>query len=467
MTWQNPWALSGLATLTLPVVIHLLSRTQAVVQRFPTLRFLDVSRVLPTRSPRVSDVPLLLVRMSILAAAAFALSGPLFNSTVRTEARNRSLARAIIVDTSASALRATGFATAAHDSLRARAERLGAVAQTSATITTSNVSSALPGAVAWLETQAGRGEVVILSDFQRAAGDSASLATVAARIGITPVRIADGNASSRAGFGTASDLRSTTTSVRVTVDSIATNGEWVAAPDSGFAAVTLIAQPADQQPAELARGAALRVIAPSLSDSTRRVSIIFGGDSLARRVLTAPHALSARWIATFISRLMSDPAFGDAVRSAPRLDGAGMNAPFVVLARNARGDDVIRVAEMEDGSSQRLVLVTLIAPGSMAGARLIGAVHAAAAVEWPVQELEPATMSDMLLRQLQRAPAVVANGGAASVSAAVGASDARWFWLAALAMLALEWWMRARMAERSELVAVDRGTSPPAPAARA
>src|SRR5262245_42344857 len=105
MIWQNPWAWLGLLSVALPVLIHLLARRSARVQPFPTLRFLQNSRLLPTRRTRLQDVLLLCLRVAILSVAAGALAQPLFLAAHRERNSSRSLARAVIVDTSTSMLR--------------------------------------------------------------------------------------------------------------------------------------------------------------------------------------------------------------------------------------------------------------------------------------------------------------------------------------------------------------------------
>jgi hypothetical protein len=107
MTWGNPWAWAGLVTVALPILIHLLGRGHARVHRFPTLRFLEASRLLPTRRTRVHDWWLLVTRVGILAVAVAALAQPALRTANRTRALGRALARAIVLDTSFSMLRAT------------------------------------------------------------------------------------------------------------------------------------------------------------------------------------------------------------------------------------------------------------------------------------------------------------------------------------------------------------------------
>jgi hypothetical protein len=76
MTWLSPWAWLGLGVLAVPVLVHLLSRRPARTEPFPSLRFLAATPLRPTRRTRVSDWPLLVVRLAMLAAAVAALAQP-------------------------------------------------------------------------------------------------------------------------------------------------------------------------------------------------------------------------------------------------------------------------------------------------------------------------------------------------------------------------------------------------------
>src|ERR1043166_6684007 len=110
MIWLNPWAWAGLVALALPIAIHLLGRGHARVHKFPTLRFLEASRLLPTRRTRVRDLLLLAVRIGILAAAVAALAQPLLLTPGLKQSLDRGLGRAVILDTSASMSRVVGAA---------------------------------------------------------------------------------------------------------------------------------------------------------------------------------------------------------------------------------------------------------------------------------------------------------------------------------------------------------------------
>src|SRR5215831_414296 len=102
MIWQNPWAWLGLAAIAVPILVHLLARRQAVRVLFPTLRFLPVSPITAVRRHRLTDLPLLAVRIGVLAAAVAALAQPYVATASRTDRAGAQLARAIVIDTSAS-----------------------------------------------------------------------------------------------------------------------------------------------------------------------------------------------------------------------------------------------------------------------------------------------------------------------------------------------------------------------------
>src|SRR5687768_15661723 len=131
MSWGNPWAWLGLFALAVPTLIHLLARRTARIQRFPTLRFLQTSRLLPRRNTRLTDVPLLLVRLGIITAAVAALARPFLLSGGRQQSLERQLARVILVDTSASMSRTTAAGTTAVDAARTTARQLATEAQSS------------------------------------------------------------------------------------------------------------------------------------------------------------------------------------------------------------------------------------------------------------------------------------------------------------------------------------------------
>ena len=183
MIWQNPWAWAGLGFVLLPVLIHLLGRGQAPRRVFPTLRFLPPSRALPTRRRRIRDPLLLAVRVGILASAVTALAQPFFVTNARRRESARGIARAIIVDTSASMRRGSVGAARPLDSARVVAAVLARESQTSLVIETGAPRRAVAGAIDWSARQRRRAEVVIVSDFQAGTLDAHDVAAVPRRIG--------------------------------------------------------------------------------------------------------------------------------------------------------------------------------------------------------------------------------------------------------------------------------------------
>lgn len=233
MSWGTPWAWAGLAGLALPILIHLLHRAPARRQPFPSLRFVDASRLPPRRRTRLHDVPLLLVRLAILTFAVLALAGPMISRATRAPQSPR-VVRAIVLDTSPSmhraiaitipdttppAVRARATAqkndgtpgpgdigtignapgssgTLAVDSARRIAASLASDGATAMLIATAHPRTAVAGAVRWLATQTGAGEIVIVSDFQRGTIDSADVQGIPAAIGVRLIPV-DGAAMRR------------------------------------------------------------------------------------------------------------------------------------------------------------------------------------------------------------------------------------------------------------------------------
>jgi hypothetical protein len=74
--WLNPLALFALAALAAPILIHILVQRRAERLSFPTLRFLQPTRLAAIRRHLLEDVGLLAVRAAILATAVAALARP-------------------------------------------------------------------------------------------------------------------------------------------------------------------------------------------------------------------------------------------------------------------------------------------------------------------------------------------------------------------------------------------------------
>ncbi len=442
MIWQNGWAFVGLFALVLPVLIHLLSRKRAAIQKFPSLRFLDVSRLLPTRSPRLSDVPLLLVRLAIFVAAVLALAEPLWLSAARKRAFNSTVARAIVLDSSVSMMRKGASGQSAMAAARIASENLAHEAQASMVIQTSSPNASLIGAVAWLGTQDGRGEVVVLSDFQTSSVDSAALSAIPKQIGVHLVRSVFASDVSNQGptFATSAAR------VQVSTDSARTNAEWSTLPDSNLniPSIWLFASSTQRADAELMAKAAIKSSAVQNADSTKPVAIVFGDAAERASFVRDAKAPTESWMADAIAGVSSHELLGNAARSASAFADTNIATPFVVVARTQSGAALAYAAQTTVNGKACLAFFTRSAPTSFASAALVTAIAHSVALQFPVAESDASTLSDATLKLFERGPADVAPTRSNANAPGSGASDGRWFWAVVIALLILETFMRRR-----------------------
>jgi hypothetical protein len=452
MIWQNPWAWFGLATVALPVIIHLLGRGHARVHRFPTLRFLDASRLLPTRRTRLTDRLLVVVRASILIAAAAALAQPLLVTSRRSTAANAALARAVIVDTSANA---TAAGRAALDSIiRANTLARDVVAMV---VGTGDPSAAIPGAAAWLEAQHMRGEIAIVSRFQRGALDSADIASIAPPLGVRLVRVP---ASAPGPVERHTRAAGDETVARITASSDRTDVEWSAhAGSSAHDGMPLMfASPNERSRADAALLAAASVPVTLPADSVSVVGVVQPGYAGRASLLANSIRPRRAWMMDMVATLATDSTFVDAARRAPivtTLDDTNM----IVVARTDSGRPIVLAAETTAEGRERLLFFSLADAGSLTSAALTAGIRHARSIAPPAQWLESSSIPEAQLARWQRAPTVESFRRRTSRDgAADGESDGRWFWLVALALLALETWLRRehRAAKTQQEIARER-----------
>lgn len=436
MIWQNVWAWAGLIAIGLPVLIHLLGRGHARVQPFPTLRFLESSRLLPTRRTRVHDWILLAVRIGILAAAVTALAQPLLLTAARTRTLDRALARAIIVDTSATMLRAAAVA-------QREATRLAGEAQTSTVLESGAPVRAIAGAIAWLARQPGRAELVVISDFQLGTIDSTSLAAIPGSIGIRLSRIALTESSApietRARFGTAEAV------TRISPQSDRTDAEWGPAVVStnGFNDVPLSLAGASERAganAATAAASAVGVRLPLDSAHARAVAIVYPRFEQRVELLRNAKPVADAWMVDIIARLRSDSMLIAAAARVSALASVDTTNGLVV-ARDQSGRAIVSATHGAVQGSDRLLLISLADAGSLTSAALVAATRRALSAAPALSELEPATLADNVLAAWQRAPSADVTTRT-NASANTGASDGRWLWILALLLLGLETWLR-------------------------
>lgn len=124
MGFLVPAFLAAMAALAVPLLLHLRHRDRDKPQLFPSLMFLEKLTIRTEQRQRVSDWPLLLLRLAALALLVFAFSRPLFRSQRAAAGDARSRAVVVLVDRSLS-MGYEGTWPRALDSARAVIARLG------------------------------------------------------------------------------------------------------------------------------------------------------------------------------------------------------------------------------------------------------------------------------------------------------------------------------------------------------
>jgi hypothetical protein len=405
MIWLNPWAWIGASAIALPILIHLLGRGHARALRFPTLRFLEASRLLPTRRTRVHDVLLLILRCCAILVAAAALARPLILTQQRKQSLDPGLARAIVVDASVSMKRLMPSGVSALDSARREARSIAAGAASSTIVESSDPSRAIASANEWLARQGMRGELIVLSDFQNGVVDSADFNVVKKEFGISLRRISVAAASS---VETRATSRGIDIAARGTLVGDRTDAEWLARGASSFSdAVVLLGGDTDRDAIRATQEAAQTIAVPSPVDTTRRIAIVFSSYADASKLKAAATTAYSVWMVDVLARLRQDSIGG--------------------------GSSGVR----DVGGRPRLMLFTELAPGTVAAARLVAAADQALSIADPENQLGPGIISDKALATLQRPASDDVPSQARRIGAS-GPSDGRWLWLVVLALLGIE-----------------------------
>lgn len=458
MRWLNPVALFGAVALVLPVLIHLFSRKQTRVVPFPSLRFVAVSPLLPTRRTRLSDVALLMVRLAILATAVAALAGPLWarnrNAGDSTRAATATTSvntagidvRALVIDTGTGFHRGNRDSAAVH-SLDTLLTRLRAESKSVIDLPTTAPFYAIPGAVDWLQQQQGSRELVVVSDFRRGALDSADVAAIPRDIPVRLIRIA------------APPVRDTPAPLQAVV-------WWNTAPTAIEYAV---------RRAVSARGGQFfgaDSAASSPSPESRRIVVTSADTDSLIAHLSRVTPLRSPWMGDVLAALKRDTALAVAMASVTDISDTLFSAPFVVVARSAQFVPLVAAASLpaaasvtasmaasaharSDSSSGQLLLVVRTADDAVATATLLLAASNAMAstngTAWPAiitASDSGTTISDAQLRQWELAPSASPISARTTLRAdyAVGPSDARYLWVVVLVLIAMETYLRRRTA---------------------
>ena len=342
--FAQPWAWLGLVGLAVPIAIHLLARHQAIRTRFPTLRFIDITDVTFIKRQHLTDIPLLLVRLALVAMAVAALAQPHWASGA---AGTGPKAIAVVVDTSAGVVGDEGPAAA-------RAEVQGAASST--IVEAESLRAGIASASAWLATASGTRELVVVSDFQRGALDADAVAAVPAGAGlrfhVLPMlapKLPDGF-----------ELRGEHSRM-----------SWPVMRSDGALPLAVRAGPDQARADAMLRAVASLAVTTPVDATARHATLVFA-NAPERGSLAAAPPISQPWMFAVMQPLFADPQLRTHVVGA------------------ASGSELIVLVDAEPGSADAAaitsnVLASLVQP-----------------LAWA--EFEPATIAPEQLKQWERAP---------------------------------------------------------------
>ncbi|MCC7475727.1 MAG: BatA and WFA domain-containing protein [Pirellulales bacterium] len=100
MSFVTPVLLGGAALIAIPVVLHLIMRREAVLIKFPALRFVQQRRMVNQHRLRLRQLLLLALRCAIIALLALALARPTVRSSGGANKEGAAVASALVFDNS-------------------------------------------------------------------------------------------------------------------------------------------------------------------------------------------------------------------------------------------------------------------------------------------------------------------------------------------------------------------------------
>jgi hypothetical protein len=454
MIWLTPAAWFGIAALAAPLAIHLLVHRRSDPFPFPSLQFLQPTRLASIRRHRLKDIPLLVVRAAILAVAVAALAGPLIVTASRRASWNNRVARAIVVD--------TGGTDGAERTRLARQETASAFR--SIIIEAPLAGEGLRRAAAWLEeAPPARREIVCVSPLAVGSVTAADLSAVSKDVGVRFVRSgtlpptrtvdvapvltwADPRTGTHNPGSVAADLRARPRTATLT-------GSETRVSDAGAPSrLTLpleIVAPDDQRPAIDAAVSAVvaqRTLTPAPNQSAR---LVLGAAPDSARAIAEAATVRLPWIGDAIARIAQDE---DVVHTASDVRATHPDArlrkePWQTIAAGADGGPAVVAAQAAD----RLMVVSAAPAADFLTPVLIRSILNALAAEPDLRAAEIVPIPDAQLRGWERAPADVP----AQVRPSNGDDDRRWFWGGVLILIALESWMRRAGAQAAEVHTIE------------
>lgn len=427
MTWLAPLALLGVVALGVPILIHLFGRRVARRLKFPSLRLMGEAMPTPATRSVPSDLLLLVVRCAIVLAAVLALAQPLF-PTVRRDREAQRPVRVILVDTSTSMRRATSDGSA-----MAAARTLGRALLDSSRngmiVESDHPGASLAGAASWLESQAGRREVVVISDFQAGALHDGQVAAVPADIGVRLERLASADRMSAANEGMAAVDSMIT-------DSSGTYAAWRVDRVDSLSVPAMLGS-ADELARVQADTTVLRALFRRELKRTDRIAVVFPGYPERSVLANESAVLDSQWQGNLLVALKGNRALAEIARATTAISGCVL--PGTVVVTNRSGASIASMSRARAGMPHEVLVFTCAEAGSLGAIGLIASLAGSLDSVPPLTELEPLLLPDDLLQRWQRAPVSSSPRGPDETS-----PDGRWLWLAALVLLGVEEWLRRR-----------------------
>lgn len=425
--WQNPSALWGLLLVAGPIAVHLLRRQRAARVLFPSLRFVQASQSAAVRLRPPTDLILMLVRAAVVALAVTATAGPIVVTAARMARWSENLARVVIVDASDS-MRGAGIAAASSEA--AFAERKSATY--AERVDARDLVGALRPAASWLATTPpSRKEIVVISDFQRGAIEPAgvrkALADIDSAIGLRFVAV--GAPVERVSFEGGSTLGTATTpgrSLAIELSRDATASVLTAQSTHGSGGLRLIVADEDRTAATRLLDAVARAGTPAGS-TTEPIAIRFSG---AVDDLTNVEPIRSTWMLDVVARLGRSAMLTPLVRDSGSAAAVSAALPWVAVLRRDDGRPVVGAARVHN----ELIVDVAASADTFFAAAVVRETLSARQSSARYAEQEIARVDPKVLSSLERSSGAVSDDAWRYADG----TDARWCWLAAIALLAVE-----------------------------
>ena len=435
MIWLNPAAWIAIAVAAAPVLIHLLVHRRAERLPFPTLRFIQPTRLAAIRRHVLEDLPLLAVRLAIITAAVAAFAGPLLITSARRSAWNARVVRAIVIDS--------------RSDVAPPAQRADTVFRTER-FRVQSLSDGIRRAIAWLDrAPPATRELVISGPLTLGSIVEADLAAVPTNIGIRFER--SGALPLERRVGTTPLLEPEGTIRRtVTLSGPRTSVSDVRADAAAQWSIDVVASP-DVRPAiraaiEAVTSQHVRMVPP---DRPIRVIVVDQSGQTSAAIDTSP--LRLPWMTDAVARMVRDP---DLQTEAARVsDGFAARRfptpPWQPIAAAADGRPLISAAS----SSGTLVVASAANAVALVTPLLLRSLANNVAAPDDATKTELLPIADSRLRAWTRPPVPVTAPRVDTVER----DDRRWLWVGVLALLAVEAWVRR--ARRDAVDLIDRETA--------